>query len=385
MSKHILLGICGSIAAYKSPDIVRGLVKKGFRVTCILTRSAQKFVSKFALENVSEEICYTDDDFWNENNLHIKLARQVDFLLLAPATINSLSKLSSNLADNLLLNCCVSFKKNIICAPSMHTEMYEKAYVDNVFKTLKKKGVKFLGPISGELLSGDVGLGRMLEPKSIADSVEFLSHGTLNLTNKKILVVSGGTKENIDPVRQITNASSGIMGQALAATAAANNANVSLLSTTTCDNFGYKKLLTVPTYKELKQAVLDECRHVDYVIMAAAISDYIPKYNDKKIKRSQDNLMLELFPTEDILRLITQTYPNKTTIGFCLQDDINDHSIPIKKVKDKSCDFIISNTTNNLGNYIKTYSLFQKQQFKKKLENISVAKAAYEIMSLITN
>lgn len=385
MKKKILLGICGSIAAYKAPDIVRHLKKKDFEVTCILSRSAEKFVTKFTLENISENKCYTDDDFWNENNIHIKLARNNNIFLISPITINSLAKLSLNISDNLLLNCAVAFKENIVCTPSMHTEMYENLLNDNILNRLKTKGVKILGPIKGDLLSGDVGVGRMLEPKSIADSIEFLAHGSLNLTDKKILVVSGGTKENIDPVRQITNASSGIMGQALAAIAAANNANVSLLSTKTCDNFGYKKLLTVPTYEKLKQAVLNECRHVDYVIMAAAISDYIPKYNDKKIKRSQVNLMLELFPTEDILRLVTKTYPNKTTIGFCLQDDINDHSIPIKKVKEKGCDFMISNTATNLGNYTKTYSLFQKQQFKKKLENVSVAKAAYEIMSLITN
>ena len=383
MSKHILLGICGSIAAYKSPDIVRRLTKKGFKVTCVLTRSAEKFVSKFALENVSEEICYTDDDFWDANNLHIKLARQADILLLAPVSINSLAKISVNLADNLLLNCCVSFKKNIICAPSMHTEMYEKAYVDNVFKTLQEKGVKFLGPISGELLSGDVGIGRMLEPDLIANAIDFIVQGPLDLSKKNILVVSGGTKENIDPVRQITNASTGLMGQTLAAMACVHNANVTLVSTQECESYGYKKLQIASSYSKLKDTLLNEVKNVDYIIMAAAISDYIPVTSTTKIKRTTDKLNLELQPTEDILKLITSSYPTKTTIGFCLQDDIKNHDIPIKKAQDKSLDYIVSNTTENLGSNRRTYSIFKKDNFVNSIVDVSINKAAYEILSLI--
>lgn len=383
MSKHILLGVCGSIAAYKSPDIVRGLKRKGFKVTCVLTRSASKFVSKFTLENVSETTCYTDDDFWRENNLHIKLARHADILLLAPITINSLAKISSNTADNLLLNCCISFKKTIICAPSMHNEMYEKAYVDNVFSSLQDKGVKFLGPVSGELLSGDVGMGRMIEPELIANSIDFIAQGNLDLSKKNILVVSGGTKENIDPVRQITNASTGLMGQSLAAMACMYNANVTLISTQECSDYGYKKLQIAPSYLELKDAVLSEVKNVEYVIMAAAISDYIPVTSTKKIKRTSAKLKLELQPTQDILKLLTSTYSAKKTIGFCLQDDIENHDIPIEKAKDKACDYIISNTAKNLGNNRRTYSIFKKDKFINKLDNVSINKAAYEILSLI--
>ncbi len=383
MSKHILLGVCGSIAAYKSPDIVRCLIKKGFRVTCILSRSAQKFVSKFTLENVSEDRCYTDDDFWNSNNLHIELTSQADMLLLAPVTLNSLAKLSANMADNLLLNCCSSFKKDIICAPSMHTEMHEKAELDNVFKKLQESGVKFLGPVSGDLLSGDVGIGRMLEPELIANSIDFITQGQLSISRKKILVVSGGTKEKIDPVRQITNLSTGLMGQSLAAMACVYNATVTLISTNECADYGYKKLQIAPSFKELRDAVLTEAKNSDYIIMAAAISDYIPVTALKKIKRTSDKLNLELHPTDDVLKLITSKYPAKTTIGFCLQDDIENHEIPIKKAQDKACNYIVSNTATNLGSNRRTYSFFKKDSFIKMLDNVSINKAAYEILSLI--
>ena len=383
MLKRVLLGICGSVAAYKSPDIVRNLKKNGFNVTCIITRSAQNFVTRFALANVSESKCYTDEDFWNSNNLHIDLVRNHDYLLIAPASLQTLSKLSLNLADNLLLNCCASFEKKIICIPSMHTEMFNKATKEKVFSRLKSKGVYIVGPIKGELLSGDFGLGRMLEPVNIAKIVNYITYGSLGISKKKVVVVSGGTKENIDPVRQITNASSGLMGQTIAAMACVHNAEVTLISTEVCSDYGYKSLIVEPSFNGLKEALINHAANADIIIMAAAISDYIPKFEPKKLKRTSKKMSLELFPTQDLLKLVKETYPSAITIGFCLQDDIDNHSIPLEKSRKKNCDFIISNTAENLGNTIRTYSLFQKETFIKKIDNVKLCNASYEILSLI--
>ena len=385
MSVSILLCITGSVASIKAPLVVRELKKKGFSVTCVISESAKKFITPFALELLSETKCYEERDFWQENNIHIQLAKQHDILLVAPATANTIAKCATGVADNLILNCIVAFEGKKVLVPAMHTEMMTNTVVQDALAGCKEQGIVILGPTYGELLSKDRGYGRMIEPKEIAECMDLLSTIDINLTKslagQSILITSGGTTEKIDPVRTLSNRSSGKLGSALARCAHIMGAQVTVISTQPIDDIGYTSLVHVVSSAELAEALNNHSSLNESIIMAAAVSDYIPVYQEKKRSRA-DVTALQVSKNDDILKLITSKTKFKTVIGFCLQDDINDSAIPLQKLTEKCCDFMVANDTTNIAQDQRSYILYNRKSEKhSSIQDVSVNTAAYHILT----
>ncbi len=380
MTNRILFCITGSIAAIKAPFIIRELKAKGFLVTCIITEAAKKFITPFTLELLSDGNCYEEKDFWSQNNLHITLAQTHDTLLIAPATANTIAKCAAGIADNLMLNCFLAFEGKKVIVPAMHTEMINNKIVQANIARCKQNNCLVLGPIYGELLSDDHGYGRMVEPTEIATCLTKLKFNNIDLSKKNILITAGGTTEKIDPVRTLSNQSSGEMGLSLARLAYINGANVTLISTKKNNDIGYQRIIQVNNSEELQSAIKESILDNDTLIMAAAVSDYLPVYNDKKLKRD-NNTQIPIKKNRDILKDITQTYDIDTVVGFCLQDDIQDSELPLKKSAKKHCDFMIANDSSNIGSKKRTYKIYNKKECIDEFNDISIHEAAYRILS----
>ncbi|RAP30253.1 bifunctional phosphopantothenoylcysteine decarboxylase/phosphopantothenate--cysteine ligase CoaBC [Candidatus Marinamargulisbacteria bacterium SCGC AG-343-D04] len=382
MSCHVLYGIAGSIAAYKAPEIVRQLKKSGYSVTCILTKSAEKFVSRFTLENVSEEKCYTDKEFWREQNIHIHLTRKSDILLMAPVTANTVSKCAHGIADNLLLNCFLSFKGPVIMAPAMHAEMFENVAIQDNISLLKDRGVYIAGPIEGELLSQDLGVGRMIEPETLVECLSVARFPALSLKNKKILISSGGTTESLDPVRVITNKSTGQLGKALSNMAHLYSADVTMISAGDVSSIGFKYQIE-KTASGMHDALHHSIKSHDVLVMTAAISDFIPEYSEKKIRRKDNALSVSFKASSDILKSLSEQKKERVFIGCCLADEDTLIETAIQKCKEKNCDYIIANTASNFGNSKRDFTVVSKEKELDSYSGVSVQEMAYRILSLV--
>ena len=352
--KKILLGITGGIAAYKTPILVRLLKKAGTEVKVVLTENAKEFVTPLSLSTVSENPVLSkfkdDDESWNN---HVELGLWCDFMLICPATANSLYKMANGNCDNLLIAAYLSCKSKIFFAPAMDLDMYKHESTKQSIEKLVSFGNILIPPDSGELASGLVGEGRLPEPKSI---VEFLiEHYSENLPlrNKKVLITAGPTLEPIDPVRFISNYSSGKMGYRLAEEAKLLGASVSLISGPSNEILSETNidLIRVSTSQQMEEAVMSRFNNSDIVIMAAAISDYRPKaYSQKKIKKESEaqDFIIELKKTNDILFNLGKLKKNQLLIGFALENH-NEIKNAIKKVKEKNLDMIILNSLNDEG------------------------------------
>ena len=379
MTKKVLFCITGSIASIKATFIIRELRAQGFSVTCVLTEAAKKFITPFSVALLSDNDCYDEEDFWSKNNLHITLAQSHDILLIAPATANTIAKCAMGIADNLMLNCFLAFEGKKVVVPAMHTEMINNKVVQENIKRCRQNNCLILGPTYGELLSDDQGYGRMVEPLEIAICLRKLQFNGMDLSKKNILITAGGTTEKIDPVRILSNQSSGKMGVALARLAYINGANVTLISTKKSDDIGYQKMIQVNNSEELLSAINESMSTTDTLIMAAAVSDYLPVYNDKKLKRD-DNAQIPVKKNQDILKNITQTYDIDTVVGFCLQDDIQDSELPLKKSAKKGCDYMIANDSSNIGSDNRTYKIYDQKECIAEFDNVSIDEAAYRIL-----
>lgn len=377
----VILGITGSIAAYKAPEIVRLLKKQNKRVITVLTKSAEAFVSQMVLENLSEEKCYTDNDLLDSKSYHLSLARQGDMLIIAPASTNTIAKCVHGIADSLLANIFLTFKGPILIAPAMHTEMYEHKTTQKNLKEIKNYS-HIIGPGFGELACNDVGIGRMVSPNLVADASDFLFFPKLNLKGKKILITIGGTQENIDDVRLISNNSTGQLGKAIALLAQLSQADISIVSTVDIDECGYKQIHMVNTAEEMKEKVDKLMPTHDTLIMAAAVSDFTVENKEKKIKRDA-NKTLELKATTDILKFIAKKNTEKQIIGFCLSDKKTLEKNAISKCKEKNCDYIIANPLDSFGKDKRSILICNKEKKINSYEDISIQKTAYEILKLI--
>tara|TARA_A100000164_G_C21938623_1_gene789415 strand:+ start:3287 stop:4486 length:1200 start_codon:yes stop_codon:yes gene_type:complete len=352
--KKILLGITGGIAAYKTPILVRLLKKAGTEVKVVLTENAKEFVTTLSLSTVSENPVLSkfkgDDESWNN---HVELGLWCDFMLICPATANSLYKMANGNCDNLLIAAYLSCKSKIFFAPAMDLDMYKHESTKQSIEKLVSFGNILIPPDSGELASGLVGEGRLPEPKSI---VEFLiEHYSENLPlkNKKVLITAGPTLEPIDPVRFISNYSSGKMGYRLAEEAKLLGASVSLISGPSNEILSETNidLIRVSTSEQMEEAVMSRFNNSDIVIMAAAICDYRPKaYSQKKIKKESEahDFSIELKKTNDILFNLGKLKKNQLLIGFALENN-NEIKNAKKKVKEKNLDMIILNSLNDKG------------------------------------
>ncbi len=341
--KNILIGITGGIAAYKICTLIRLFRKAEANVRVVVTPNALNFVTKLTLQTLSNNEVYSDcfeiDEYKPE---HIALTES-DIFVIAPASANTISKIANGICDNLLLSTACAFNKPFLIVPAMNTNMWNNQFIQDNIAKLKTKGYHILEPESGYLACGTSGVGRMREVEDIFEkTVEILSG---RLKGKKILITAGGTKEKIDPVRYISNSSSGKMGVALADTAFEMGADVTLISTFKV-NKNYKNIV-VETALEMERAVKENLREKDCVIMAAAVADYrVENYSEQKIKKEtesekNDELTLKLVKNPDILKSISNT-ANTKIVGFCAESENLLENAKIK-IKNKGCDYLVAN------------------------------------------
>ena len=352
--KKILLAISGSISAYKTPNLVRFFLKKGSEVRVVMTESAKDFVTPLSLSTVSKHRVYSafksedEEGVWNN---HVELGLWADFMLICPATANTLFKMANGNCDNLLTAVYLSCKSKIFFAPAMDLDMFKHKSTKESISKLVSFGNILIPPKHGELASGLVGEGRLPDPQEIVQFIEEFYSNKLPLIGKKVLITAGPTIEELDPVRFISNHSSGKMGYALANAALRLGADVSLISGPTNQNISSKKLklTSVKTAFEMYNALLDDFYSSDVVIMAAAVSDYKPKkFFKKKIKKNNKDLNIKFEKTLDILGELGKIKSSQILVGFALENE-NEISNAKSKLENKNLDLIILNSLNDEG------------------------------------
>ena len=350
--KKILLGISGSIAAYKTAALTRLFVKAGAEVKVILTPSAQSFITPLTLSTLSKNPVYTsftEGDMGEWVN-HVELGLWADYFVIAPLSASTLSKMASGNSDNLLLATYLSARCPVIVAPAMDLDMFAHPATQNNLKTISSFGNLIIAPNSGELASGLIGAGRMAEPEEIVDFV--LNQIQLNkpFIGKKVLITAGPTYEAIDPVRFIGNHSSGKMGFALAKLMANWGAEVLLISGPTELKLQHHLINTiyVKSAEDMYQEVMNTYQMADILIMAAAVADYTPlEVSDQKIKKNDDELKIDLVRTKDILKeLGSLKSKHQLLVGFALETN-DEQANAMKKLKEKNLDFIVLNSLKN--------------------------------------
>ena len=352
--KKVLLGISGGIAAYKTPNLVRCLIKKGAEVKVVMTDSAKDFVTPLSLSTVSKNPIHSsfksddEDGVWNN---HVELGLWADFMLICPATANTLFKMANGNCDNLLLGVYLSCKSETFFAPAMDLDMYKHQSTKESINKLISFGNILIPPAHGELASGLSGEGRLPEPHEIVDFIEKHYTKNLPLEGKKVLISAGPTIEELDPVRYISNHSSGKMGYSLAATALSLGAEVKLISGPTNQSISSEniKIVHIKTGNELLEAIRNDYNNSDIVIMAAAVSDYKPiEFSEKKIKKDNNELNIKFEKTTDILFELGQNKKNQILVGFALENN-NELSHAKNKLEKKNLDLIVLNSLNDEG------------------------------------
>ncbi|MBP6639892.1 MAG: bifunctional phosphopantothenoylcysteine decarboxylase/phosphopantothenate--cysteine ligase CoaBC [Bacteroidia bacterium] len=347
--KKIIVGITGSIAAYKAALMVRLFVKNGAEVRVVMTEAAKQFVGSLTFSNLSQQPVFSGlwDGNWTE---HVHLGAWGDLMVVAPASANTLSKFALGICDNALTAVYLSAKCPVLVAPAMDADMYQHPSTFRNLNQLKKDGVQVLGVGTGFLASGLVGEGRMAEPEDILEAV--INHfGPRPLQGKKVLVSAGPTREAIDPVRFISNGSTGTMGYALARQAANLGATVTLVSgPVALSPDGPWELINVNSAAEMFVAMTSRSADQDLIIMTAAVGDYQPvEFSPTKIKKADKNLVLELGRTQDILRHLGDTKPaGQVLVGFALETN-DEEAHALDKMKRKNLDFIVLNSLRDSG------------------------------------
>ncbi len=351
--KRVLLGVSGGIAAYKIPNLCSLLVKRGVHVETILTENAQRFVSPIPFESLSGNRCHRDtfDPLDTARVEHIALAREAELLVIAPATADILAKLRWGLADNLLTTTALACTCPILLVPSMNTAMYQNPATQENLEALRQRGFHIMTPASGHLACGAEGSGKMPEPSDIFDRIEALIAREKDMAGLRVLVSAGPTQEPIDPVRYITNHSSGKMGYALAHAAMLRGAEVTLVSGPTA--LKYPPLVeTVPvvTAREMYEAITARASQADLIIKAAAVADYTPAaVADNKIKKSQGDMSIPLCRTQDIIgHLGEHRRPGQLLCGFSMETE-NMLENSRKKLEKKHLDMVVANNVKVPG------------------------------------
>jgi phosphopantothenoylcysteine decarboxylase/phosphopantothenate--cysteine ligase len=353
--KNILLGVTAGIAAYKSAFLVRLLIKQGANVKVVMTPSSKEFVTPLTLSTLSKNEVFSS--FTNEEdenaqwNNHVELALWADIFIIAPATINTLSKMASGICDNLLMAAYMSAKCPVYYAPAMDLDMYKHPSTRETFEKLTSFGNIQIAATSGELASGLVGQGRMAEPEDIVSFIEKDLLKGLPLRSMNILITAGPTYEAIDPVRFIGNHSSGKMGYALAEAAADLGAMVTLISgpVSVSTDHSYIKVVSVTSAEEMYHATLDHYNDVDIAILSAAVADYRPaEVASEKIKKKDIELLIKLEKTKDILATLGDMKKDQYLVGFALETE-NELENAKTKLKKKNLDLIVLNSLRDKG------------------------------------
>lgn len=344
--KTILFGVTGSIAAYKSVDIIRRLIAAGATVNVVMTESACRFIPPYTFEIITGRPVFKD--LFEDSFSHINLPKEADLLLIAPATANTINKLACGIADNLLTSIWLAYEGVVLMAPAMNYRMYRNPIVKKSIVELSGLGVIFVGPAEGGLACGEEGIGRMSEASDVVEAA-ITALTTKDLAGHRILVTAGPTIEPIDPVRFVSNRSSGRMGFAIARAALMRGADVTLISGPT-----YLRppagaaMVYVESADEMEKAVLKELRKSTSLIMAAAVSDFAPSVINKSKIRKSEILSLKLKETRDILKKVSLQKGKRIFIGFAAETGKNIENAK-KKLKDKKLDLIVLNDVSEEG------------------------------------
>jgi phosphopantothenoylcysteine decarboxylase/phosphopantothenate--cysteine ligase len=347
----LVLGVTGGIACYKAVELVRQLVKEGFLVQVIMTRGALEFVTPLTFQTLSGMPVAMDTfNLTQESEIgHINLADSADLLVIAPATANVIGKIAAGIADDLLTTVLMATQAPVLLAPAMNIHMYENPILQENVRRLRRFGYHFIEPAEGYLACGYEGKGRLPEPEKILEEIQRLLRKK-DLVGEKLLITAGPNREPLDPVRYLSNRSSGKMGYALARAALRRGAEVALISgPTELEPPVGARLTRVMTAAEMERAVLEEFPKCTAVIMAAAVSDYRPvDFVHKKIKRGESVIELRLEPNPDILKTIAARKNGKLLVGFAAETE-ELISNAEKKLKEKNLDMIIANDISAAG------------------------------------
>ncbi|MER1993697.1 MAG: bifunctional phosphopantothenoylcysteine decarboxylase/phosphopantothenate--cysteine ligase CoaBC [Eubacteriales bacterium] len=352
--KEIVLGVTGGIAAYKSAEIVSRLRHSGANVHVIMTRNATEFIAPLTFQTLSANQVVTDTfeapEYWNVE--HVALAKLADIFVVAPATANILAKMASGIADDMLSTTLLATKVQILVAPAMNTGMWTAPATQNNVKVLKERGVRMIGPESGMLACGDEGAGRMSEPEMIVEEICRILSRKQDYAGKKVLITAGATRERLDPVRFITNDSSGKMGFAIAEAARDRGAEVTVIrGSVTAEIPAGIHMIRIESARELYDAMMQKAPEQDVIIQAAAVSDYRPaEQKDRKIKKeSGSDLTLILTENPDIAKAVgEQKKPGQTLVGFAAETD-NLLRNAKSKLGKKKLDLIVANDVTKPG------------------------------------
>ena len=389
--KKIILGVCGSIAAYKSAILVRLLVKAGANVKVILTADAANFITPLTLATLSKNPVYTqyfdpETGVWSN---HVELGLWADLVLIAPASANTIAKMASGLCDNLLTAVYLSAKCPVYFAPAMDLDMWKHESTTHNVELLKSYGNKMISPGSGELASGLYGAGRMAEPDEIIDHLLSSLKQGLPFLGKHVLITAGPTYEAIDPVRFIGNHSSGKMGFAIADVLSSLGATVTLITGPTTETSKQSvKRIDVVSASDMLNACINHFDQADIVVMSAAVADYTPTVvQENKIKKSESEFNLSLKKTQDILATLGGLKKSgQLLIGFALETD-NEFENAMGKLKKKNLDLIVLNSLNDQGAGFKSdtnkITIFNKAFEKTEFAIKSKAEVAKDICNEI--
>ena len=350
--KHILLGVTGSIAAYKAAVLTRLLVKRGAEVRVVMTPLAKQFITPLTMATLSRNPILVE--FFNpengEWNSHVSLGQWADAFLIAPASANTLAKMACGVADNLLLTTYLSAKCEVFATPAMDLDMYAHSATQSNLGALQRAGVHIIEPASGELASGLDGKGRMAEPEDIVEELERFFLKKKSLTGAEFVVTAGPTVEAIDPVRFISNHSTGTMGYAIAAELASRGAGVTLVSgRTSLPTPAGVRRVDVLSAEEMYRAAVEAFGRADGAVMCAAVADYTPEtVSDTKIKKSDDDMCIRLRRTRDIAAELGSDKAGKILVGFALETDDEQRNAAAKLTR-KNLDFIVLNSLRDRG------------------------------------
>ena len=353
-NKTVVIGVSGGIAVYKACDIVSRLKKLNANVHVIMTNNATEFVTPLTFQSLSQN--YVVNDMFEEPKTwdveHISLAKKADVFLIAPATANVIGKIANGICDDMLTTTVMATTGKVLIAPAMNTNMYRNPILQRNITILKELGYNFVNPESGRLACGDVGEGKLAQPEVIVNEVvNLLTDEEKDLQGQKIMITAGPTVESIDPVRYLTNRSTGKMGYAIAKQAANRGAEVTLVSgpTNIAPPSNINKLIKIESAKDMYNAIIENFDDNQVIIKSAAVADYKPKtYSDKKIKKNDDDLVIKLDRNKDIAYELGKIKKDKILVGFAAEtNDIIENAKG--KIQKKNFDFIVANDLTEEG------------------------------------
>jgi len=387
---NVVVGVCGGIAAYKVADVVSRLIKLGAEVNVIMTKNAQDFVAPLTFQSLSQNYVVTDmfDEPKTWEVEHIALAKKADIFLIAPATANVVGKMVNGIADDMLTTTVMATQGKVIIAPAMNTNMYLNPIVQRNIERLKADGYLFVDPESGRLACDDIGIGKLAKPETIVEAVLNASIHSADLKGKKVLITAGPTQESIDPVRYITNHSTGKMGYAIAEMAQKRGAKVILVSGKT--NIEVPRgvaLVPVRSSEDMYNAVMANFENCDVIIKAAAVADYRPTdISETKVKKKDDDLVIKLTRSKDIALELGKVKGDRILVGFAAEtNSILENAQG--KIEKKNLDLIVANDVTakgaGFGSDTNIVTLIDKNGHRDHLDKMTKRQVADKIIDKI--